>query len=343
MSEETKLHRQIESYKIHISGVKRFSPRTCAIYSDVLHRFEQYTGDVEPVTQTQIRNYEVHILDDEHLKPKTANLHLSVLSSFFTFLVRTGEMKSNPVKLVRRPKVPKRLPEFYKEDEMARYFIQTQLYASEEFLKSFKAALAMWRSGNKEAEAQARDLYGKRLERVIVSSLANLGIRRAELVGMNVGDLDFSRKVVSVRGKGDKMREIPVISSLCDEILLYLNAVETMVGEKRKAEDAMFVTWSGRRIYPVFVDRIVKGDFSRISGVTGRKSPHVLRHTLATGLLDEGSDLNSIKEMLGHASLATTQIYTHNSIAKLRQVYESAHPRAKSPSAKDPKPAEDNN
>ena len=251
MSEETKLHRQIESYKIHISGVKRFSPRTCAIYSDVLKRFEQYTGDVDPVTQTQIRNYEVHILDEEHLKPKTANLHLSVLSSFFTFLVRSGEIKSNPVKVVRRPKVPKRLPEFYKEDEMVKYFSQTQIYASEEFLQSFKAAFAMWRSGNKETEAQARELYEKRLERAVVSSLANLGIRRAELVGMNVGDLDFSRKVVSVRGKGDKMREIPVISSLCEEILLYLDAVETMVGEKRKAEDAMFVTWSGRRIYPV--------------------------------------------------------------------------------------------
>lgn len=343
MPQTTRLHAQIESYKIHISGVKRYSPRTCAIYADVLRRFEEYTGDVEPITQTQIRNYEVHILDDEHLKPKTANLHLSVLSSFFTFLVRTGEMKSNPVKVVRRPKIPKRLPEFYKEDEMSKYFSQTQIYASEEFLQSFKTAFEMWRSGDKDAEAQARDLYEKRLERVVVSSLAKLGIRRAELVGMNVGDLDFSRKVVSVRGKGDKMREIPVISSLSEEILLYLNAVETLAGGKIKAEDAMFVTWSGRRIYPVLVDRIVKGDFSRISGVTGRKSPHVLRHTLATGLLDGGTDLNSIKEMLGHASLATTQIYTHNSIAKLRQVYESAHPRAKAHPAKDSKPAEDNN
>ena len=91
----------------------------------------------------------------------------------------------------------------------------------------------------------------------------------------------------------------------------------------------MFVTWSGGRIYPVLVDRIVKGDFSRISGITGRRSPHVLRHTLATELLDGGTELNSIKEMLGHASLATTQIYTHNSVAKLKQVYKSAHPRAK--------------
>ena len=91
----------------------------------------------------------------------------------------------------------------------------------------------------------------------------------------------------------------------------------------------MFVTWDGKRIYPVLVDRAVKGQFADVSGVTGRRSPHVLRHTRATGLLDRGTDLNSIKEMLGHSSLAATQVYTHNSIAKLKQVYKSAHPRAK--------------
>ena len=141
--------------------------------------------------------------------------------------------------------------------------------------------------------------------------------------------------MVLIRGKGDKMREIPVIPSLCEEILLYLNAVETMAGGKRGAMDAMFVTWSGRRIYPVLVDRIVKGELSQIAGITGRRSPHVLRHTLATELLDGGTDLNSIKEMLGHASLATTQVYTHNSIAKLKQVYGAAHPRAESRSETD--------
>ena len=108
-----------------------------------------------------------------------------------------------------------------------------------------------------------------------------------------------------------------------------------MAGGKRDAMDAMFVTWSGRRIYPVLVDRIVKGEFSQIAGITGRRSPHVLRHTLATELLDGGTDLNSIKEMLGHASLATTQVYTHNSIAKLKQVYGAAHPRAESRSETD--------
>lgn len=333
--EDTRLQRLAGAFLIYISGVKRYSPRTRAIYSDVLRRFCEYTGDVPEPTQKEIRDYEMHILDEEGLAPKTANLHMSVLSSFCTWLARNGEIASNPVKTVRRPKIPKRLPEFYREDEMSRYFEHTGMYASPEFLDSFTAAFKLGKSGDRQAEAQAKDLYEKRLERVLVSAMSRLGIRRAELIGMNVGDLDVSRKVVAIRGKGDKMREIPVISPLCEEILLYLKAVETMGGGKRTADDAMFVTWSGARIYPVLVDRAVKGDFSRISGVTGRKSPHVLRHTLATGLLDGGTDLNSIKEMLGHASLATTQIYTHNSVAKLKQVYESAHPRAKSDHGKD--------
>ena len=125
------------------------------------------------------------------------------------------------------------------------------------------------------------------------------------------------------------MREIPVLDALCKEIFLYLKAVEALKGGKRSAGEPMFVTWDGKRIYPVLVDRAVKGQFADVSGVTGRRSPHVLRHTLATGLLDRGTDLNSIKEMLGHSSLAATQVYTHNSIAKLKQVYKSAHPRAK--------------
>ncbi len=327
--QRTRLEGWIEAFRIHISGVRRFSARTCEIYSDILGRFSDFVGDVGTITSSDIRNYEVHIIDSEKLAPKTANLHMSVLSSFCAWLVRTGELKSNPVRAVRRPKIPKRLPEFYREDAMNRYLAQTDIYASPEFLESFRAAYALSAKGDRDAGAQARELYEKRLERAVISTLLNLGIRRSELVGMNTGDMDMSRRVVTIRGKGDKMREIPVIPSLCEEIMLYLKAVEIMAGGKRTAKDAMFVTWSGGRIYPVLVDRIVKGEFSRISGVTGRRSPHVLRHTLATELLDGGTELNSIKEMLGHASLATTQIYTHNSVAKLKQVYKSAHPRAK--------------
>ena len=350
----------IEQFLIRIRSVRRYSARTCEIYSDVLRRFSEYLAAVDafdgidasaehtatplrpapsaplphtaaaPVTDMHalleprlLREYEVHLLDGCGLGAKTVNLHLSVLSSFCSFLILSGELKSNPVKSVRRPKLPSRLPDFYREDQLRQYFSRTGIYASEEYLRTFEAEL---QAGQEKA---AKELYQKRLERVLISTLANLGIRRSELISLNIRNFDSGRRVMTVKGKGDKMREIPVVDSLSEELFLYLRAVEFMKGGKRSAEEPMFVTWDGRRIYPVLVDRAVKGDFAGLSGVTGRRSPHVLRHTLATELLDNGTDLNSIKEMLGHSSLAATQVYTHNSITKLKQVYESAHPRAK--------------
>jgi len=156
-----------------------------------------------------------------------------------------------------------------------------------------------------------------------------LGLRRSELIGLDVGNVDFGRKVVKVRGKGDKMREIPLVASLSQEILLYLDAVTVVCGGERSLNDPLFVTYKGRRLYPMYVDRVVKSELADAEDVRGRKSPHVLRHSLATELLNEGADLNSIKELLGHSSLSVTQIYTHSNIARLKNIYEQAHPRAK--------------
>ena len=125
------------------------------------------------------------------------------------------------------------------------------------------------------------------------------------------------------------MREIPLVAGLCEEISLYLQSVETMTGVQAAPGRALLLTAKGRPLYPVYVDRAVKQELGAVAGINGRKSPHVLRHTLATELLDNGTDLNSIKELLGHASLAATQVYTHNSIEKLKTVYQTAHPRAK--------------
>ena len=125
------------------------------------------------------------------------------------------------------------------------------------------------------------------------------------------------------------MREIPILKSLCEEILLYLKAVETMCGGTRSLTEPLLMTYKGKPLYPAYVDRIVKSELGGIKGMTGRKSPHVLRHSLATGLMNEGVEINSIKEMLGHSSLAATQVYTHGSIARLKTIYEQAHPRAK--------------
>ena len=125
------------------------------------------------------------------------------------------------------------------------------------------------------------------------------------------------------------MREIPLLASLSEEILLYLKAVEALCGRQRSLKEPLLVTYRMNPLYPVYVDRTVKNELGDVKGITGRKSPHVLRHSLATELLNDGSDLNSIKEMLGHSSLATTQIYTHSSIAQLKNIYKQAHPRAK--------------
>ena len=200
---------------------------------------------------------------------------------------------------------------------MDRYLNETRYYAGEE---------SLYISPDRK---QTRNLYEKRLARAIISTLYVTGIRRSELISLKVRDIDFSRRTMNVTGKGDKMREIPLIPSLLKEISLYLRSVGMMVSDDRTPEAPLFVTFRGRALYPEYVDRTVRRELSGISGITGRKSPHVLRHTIATELLDRGADLNAIKELLGHSSLAATQVYTHNSIGRLKKIYESAHPRAR--------------
>ena len=202
---------------------------------------------------------------------------------------------------------------------MKEYFSSTDCDASEENLDLIRGK-----------DKVSLGLYSRRLNRLIISMLYCTGMRRSELIGLTVGDIDFSRRVAKVRGKGDKMREIPLVPSLCKEISLYLQSVELTEGCKRSAGDPLLVTEKGAKLYPVFIDRVIKSELGQVGSITGRKSPHVLRHSLATELLNEGADLNSIKELLGHSSLAATQVYTHNSVEKLKKVYVNAHPRAKS-------------
>jgi integrase/recombinase XerC len=158
--------------------------------------------------------------------------------------------------------------------------------------------------------------------------LFGTGIRRSELISLNMASLDGGRQILSVRGKGDKMREIPLVGTLYAEILLYLKAAGYMLKAGSGSDTPLLRTPKGLRLYPVYVDRAVKEELADAEGFTGRKSPHVLRHTIASELLDEGTDLNSIKELLGHSSLAATQVYTHNTIERLKKVYDNAHPRA---------------
>ena len=331
----------IERYLTYLSTIRRYSPRTVEIYRGVLEEFFTFArrGELPPETSgcagplpsddgplplnvprvavfpeavaaaaqmnvQTVRSYEVYLMDEKGEGAKTVNLHLSVLSGFCRFLMKEGVLTSNPVRLVSRPKQEKRLPVFYREDSMKEYFERT------------KGVLE----------------YGKYedvLQRMILGLLFGTGIRRSELISLNRSSVDYSRHVLRVLGKGDKMREIPLLPSLCDEILLYLQSLDSLKCADTAPEAPLLQTPRGKRLYPVYVDRAVKAALGGVDGISGRKSPHVLRHTLATELLDGGTDLNSIKELLGHSSLAATQVYTHNSIERLQSVYKSAHPRAK--------------
>lgn len=299
----------IGKFLTYIGSVRRYSPRTCEIYKDVLEEYFAFCGDADgnpadALTYQNIRSYEVYLLDTRKENARTVNLHLSVLSSFCKFLMKEEVLQSNPVHLVTRPKQDKMLPLFYRDESMDEYF---------------ESHVGTLEYGDYEAK----------LRYIIVSILANTGIRRAELIGLDVSSVDLSRKVMRVRGKGDKMREIPLVPVICDEISLYLQSVSSLKDASSGPDAPLLQTKKGGRLYPVLVDRAVKQELGEVSGITGRKSPHVLRHTLATDLLGSGADLNSIKELLGHSSLAATQVYTHNSIERLQSVYNNAHPRAK--------------
>ena len=357
----------IDRYIHYVRDIRRYSPRTVSTYEDSLKSFsafafkdqasldqtsldqacsDQACSDQACLDQTcldqacsdevllsalnpsEIRGYEVHLLDVEKVTPRSVNLHLSVLSGFCRFLVKEGLLKSNPVRLVHRPKVEKRLPEFFRQDSMDAYFEKTAFYVSDDAMKIYLHDVQ---------SDTGKKMYERRLARLIISMFFGLGLRRSELIGLQISSVDFSRKVVTVHGKGNKTRAIPLADSLAAEIKMYLKAAEALVGPRavdhvsvfRTPGEPLLITYTGRALYPVYVDRVVKAELVGHEGFTGRKSPHVLRHSIATSLLNEGAKLNSIKEMLGHSSLAATQVYTHNSITKLQQVYKAAHPRAK--------------
>ncbi len=269
-----------------------------------------------------LRGYEVYLMKERKLSARSVGLYLSVLSSFAKYLMKKELLSANPVRTVARPKLPKRLPEFYRKDSIDSYFEQTRPYGTDTILDLLGPAPV-------PADPATRELYAKCLRRLIISILYNTGIRRSELISLDRSNFDPARRVLHVRGKGDKMREIPLTASLCEEILLYLKVLCRCGFDIDRQDSPLLLTPTGRRLYPQFVDKAVKQELGSVPGISGRKSPHVLRHTIATELLDEGTDINSIKELLGHSSLAATQVYTHNSIEKLKKVYNQAHPRSR--------------
>ena len=311
----------INEYIAYLRDVRRYSPRTQELYRAALEDFfchSEERSDEESFMPSKIREYEAQLIG-RGLKPRTVHLHMSALSGYCNYLIKQGRMKSNPVRTVRRPKMEKRLPQYYRESSMDEYLRETAHAAGEDELTLLLSL---------ETDSKLFiELYRRRLRRLIISILYGTGIRRAELISLTVGSVDFSRGTLRVTGKGDKMREIPLIPSLIEEISLYLKAA-SKTEEPRDSHCPLLITEKGRPLYPEYVDRAVKTELDGY-GITGKKSPHVLRHTLATALLQEGADLNSIKQMLGHANLAATEVYTHNSVTRLKTQYMNAHPRAK--------------
>ncbi len=293
----------VEGFIEYLKVQKRYSPRTLTLYEGYIKEFfsfasgnpdEQSTGVLLP---NLIRGFVASGLESG-ISSRTMNLKLSALSSFSDYLVRSGEIETNPVKRIHRPKQSKRLPQFYTERAVDNYFSR-----------------------------EVDDDFESLRDRTIVATLYNTGMRRAELAALKISDWDRGRALFRVTGKGDKQREIPVTDSLRGELERYLTTYSGIF--PTSPASPLFVTNSGKPLYLSFVNNVVKRELAGVEGFSGKRSPHLLRHSIATHLLNNGADLNSIKEVLGHSSLAATQVYTHNSFEQLKKVYLTAHPRAK--------------
>jgi integrase/recombinase XerC len=284
---------------------KRYSERTLDIYSKAIEQFLDYSSvapndiqGLENLTPQQIRAWMVSLLENKEI-PRTVNLKLSAVSRFFRFLRKEQLLTKNPVQDVRRPKMSKHLPEFFAAS------------ALNELLDS----------------RPDTDDYPELRDYTMIELLYTTGIRRAELIALRPCDIYFPEHIIRVTGKGDKQREVPVPVAFLERLQHYLR-VRSTTFPGLTAADSLFVTVKGKTLYPKAVNIAVFCRLDNRKGFTGTKSPHVLRHSLATHLLNNGADIMSIKETLGHASLAATQVYTHNSFEKLKNIYGKAHPRA---------------
>ncbi len=237
-------------------------------------------------------------LMDQGNEAKTINRKISSLRSFYKFLQRNDLIKGNPMIQVRSPKIPKRLPVVITEQKM-----DTLLDGGFDFVDGFPGL---------------RD-------RLIIELLYGTGIRLAELVGLKDNDVDVYEQQIRVLGKRNKQRIIPVHSALAKLIEDY--KIQKLSQNFDNKSKTLIVTDNGKDVYPKFVYRTVKTVLSTVS-THDKRSPHILRHSFATSLLNRGADLNAIKELLGHSSLAATQVYTHNSVEKLKAIYKQAHPKA---------------
>ncbi|HTR80890.1 MAG TPA: tyrosine recombinase XerC [Bacteroidota bacterium] len=300
------LNRTIASFLEYTEHERNFSIHTRISYSNDLHQFVSFLEGRYPETlnhpdwidQDVVRAFLAMMLDSGMTK-KSVVRKISTLRSFFKFGVSRKLIQANPMNNVVTPKVEKKLPQFLDE----------------------RAAGELMELPDLGSPDGVRDA-------AILELLYSTGMRRGELVALNVSDVDMHNRTVKVVGKGNKERILPFGKKAHDAMRRYEATREKMVDAgTRDATDALFVRSNGKRLYPEAVNAIVKKYFRQVSELR-QQSPHVLRHTFATHLLDRGADLLAVKELLGHESLSTTQVYTHVTSERLKKVYRQAHPKA---------------
>ncbi|MDR1201193.1 MAG: tyrosine-type recombinase/integrase [Tannerellaceae bacterium] len=296
------MNRLIDLFINYIRYERNYSDYTVLSYAKDLEQFEEYVkenheGLFEPETIDSdiVRNWIVFLLD-EGIAATSVNRKLSSLKSFFKFLVKQGIVSSNPLRLLNGPKTKKPLPYFIREKEMDLLL---------------------------DGDSFNDDFEGVR-NRLILELFYDTGIRRSELIGIKNSDIDYDASLLKVTGKRNKQRLIPFAEGLKILLIAYTKIRDKEIGT---GNEWFFIRKNGEQLSTGIVYNIVKRSLSDISALS-KRSPHVLRHSFATSMLNNGAELNAVKELLGHSSLASTSVYTHTTFEELKKVYH-AHPRAK--------------
>lgn len=300
----------IEKYLKYLSVERNASEHTIISYRNDLETFLNFTADIEQVSTddvdlSSISRLSIRLwlgdLSEQGMAKSTIARKVAALRSFFKYCFKRGHIEKNPAHLLVVPKKDKSLPKTATVEDIER----------------------MMDAVNTETTQGLQN-------RAILELFYGTGMRLSELTGLNLSDIDLKQNQVTVKGKGNKQRIIPLGKTVSRILKDFIGKRPELYGDRTDADanKALFIAASGQRIYDRAVGLIVEKYFKMTSEVT-QKSPHVLRHSFATHMLDNGADIRIIKEFLGHANLAATQVYTHTSIERLKNVYEQAHPRAK--------------
>ncbi|MET3112565.1 integrase/recombinase XerC [Pedobacter sp. CG_S7] len=292
----------IEIFLSYLSHEKRYSPHTVLSYENDLRQFKEYLLltfelDLLEAKYVQVRDYMVYLMEN-NIGANSVGRKMSALRSFYKYNQRQGVITSNPLSLIKSPKAAKPLPVFIADQQL------DKLLDSEEYFNG--------------SFASVRD-------KLILEVLFGTGMRLAELIALKDNDIDFYDGSVKVYGKGGKQRIIPLPKPLAVLLREFINLKSLQYFDNKT--EALIVSNTGKQANRSFIYSTVKSYLTFIS-TQDKRSPHVLRHSYATSLLNRGADLNAIKELLGHASLASTEVYTHNSIERLKTIYKQAHPKA---------------